>query len=134
MEEEEAPDEGNVSVTPFRLTADRFPIIPCKPETPRAGPKDVGGDGREGSNEVKVLMHEEVSTESIINARSTLSWDSKNSSLMQQVLRILLLNCMKVTMGSRSVSHMMLGQQYSGYNQRFGTELIKSAINEHRSI
>ena len=102
MEEEEAPDEGNVSVTPFRLTADRFPIIPCKPETPRAGPKDVGGDGREGSNEVKVLMHEEVSTESIINARSTLSWDSKNSSLMQQVLRILLLNCMKVTMGSRS--------------------------------
>ena len=102
MEEEEAPDEGNVSVTPFRLTADRFPIIPCKLETPRAGPKDVGGYGREGSNEVKVLMHEEVSTESIINARSTLSWGSKNTSLVRQLLRILLLNCMKVTMGSRS--------------------------------
>ena len=72
----------------------------------------------------------------IINARSALSWSCKRTILTQEVLRILL-NCSRelpweTTVGH--VSHMMLRLQYPGYDQKFRTEVVLSALNAYNRM
>ena len=85
-------------------------------------------------------MHEfyykEVSSKSVINARSALAWGSKKTILTQEVLRILL-NCstrLQWEIVTGHVNEMMLHIQYSGYDQRFRTEVVKSALKAYENI
>ena len=88
----------------------------------------------------QVVMHEfyakEVSSKSVVNAKSALSWGSKRTILTQEVLRILL-NCSPKLPWEVVVSHvnnMMLRLQYSGYNQRFRTQVVVSAMKAYKNI
>ena len=93
----------------------------------------------EGGGEVNVVLHGFYSKEvskCIINARSALSWSCKRTILTQEVLRILL-NCSRelpweTTVGH--VSHMMLRLQYPGYDQKFRTEVVLSALNAYNRM
>ena len=88
----------------------------------------------------QVVMHEfyakEVSSKSVVSAKSALSWGSKRTILTQEVLRILL-NCSPKLPWEVVVSHvnnMMLRLQYSGYNQKFRTRVVVSAMKAYKNI
>ena len=91
----------------------------------------------QGENRV---LHEyyskEISSAYAINARSALSWRSKRTILTQEVLRVLL-NCsveLPWQVLFKHVNHMMMRLQYSGYDQKFRTEVVKSALNAYKHI
>jgi len=86
----------------------------------------------EGGSEVNVILHEfcskDVASKCAVNARSALSWSCKRTILTQEVLRTLL-NCSRELPWEASashVNHMMLRLQYSGYDQKFRTEVVLS--------
>ena len=87
-----------------------------------------------------IIMHEfyskEVSSKSVINVRSALPWGSKRTILTQEVLRILLNCSMRLPweIVAGHVKEMMLCMQYSGYDQRFRTEVVKSALKAYKNI
>lgn len=94
----------------------------------------------EGENKVSVVLHEfyskDVASKCVVNARSAMSWRGKRTILTQEVLRILR-NCSRelpweVVVGH--VNHMMLRLQYSGYNQKFRTEVVRSALKAYNRM
>ena len=94
--------------------------------------KDKKGGQQQSENiAMNEIYSKEVSFEALINARSALLWGSKRTILTQEVLRVLL-NCstrLKWDMTMSHVNHMMLHLQYSGYDQRFRMEVVKSGRN-----
>ena len=81
-----------------------------------------------------IIMYEfyqkDVSSKATINARSTLSWKSKHSILVQQTLRILR-NCSKNLPWEVTASHltkMSMQMQYSGFDKFFRYKVISTAI------
>ena len=93
----------------------------------------------ESQGENRVLhkyYSKEISSAYVINARSALSWRSKKTILTQEVLRVLL-NCsveLPWQVLVKHVYHMMMRLQYSGYDQKFRTEVVKSALNVYKHI
>ena len=94
----------------------------------------------EGGSEVNVVLHEfyvkDVASKCVINARPALPWSCKRTILTQEVLRILL-NCSRelpweTTVGH--VNHMMLRLQYPGYDQKFRTEVVLSALKAYNRM
>ena len=86
--------------------------------------------------EVNVFCYKEVSSRSVVNARSALPWNCKRTILTQEVLRILL-NCSRELPWENvvpHVNHMMLRLQYSGYDRKFRTEVVKSALNAYNRL
>ena len=115
---------------PSKHDDDKLPILDLKVWVEMRRQQDRG----EEESEVNVVLHEfyskDVASKCVINARSALSWSCKRTILTQEVLRILL-NCSrelpwKTVVGH--VNHMMLRLQYSGYDQKFRTEVVKSAL------
>ena len=94
----------------------------------------------EGGSEVNVVLHEfyskDIASKCVINARSALSWSCKRTILAQEVLRILL-NCSRelpweTTVGH--VNHLLLRLQYSGYYQKFRTEVVLLALKAYNHM
>ena len=90
--------------------------------------------------EVNVVLHEfyykDVSSRSVVNARSALPWNCKRTILTQEVFRILL-NCSRELPWETvvaHVNHMMLRLQYSGYDQKFRTEVVKSVLTAYNRL
>ena len=90
--------------------------------------------------EVNVVLHEfyykDVFSRSVVNARSVLPWNCKRTILTQEVLRILL-NCSRELPWETvvaHVNHMMLRLQYAGYDQKFRTEVVRSALNAYNRL
>ena len=82
------------------------------------------------------LCSKEVASKSVVNARSALSWSCKRTVLTQEVLRILL-NCSSKLPWDITASHvsdMMLRMQYSGYDQKFRAEVVRSALKAYGAI
>ncbi|KAL9967386.1 hypothetical protein ACROYT_G025597 [Oculina patagonica] len=89
---------------------------------------------------VSVVLHEfyykDVSSRSVINARSALAWNCKRTILTQEVLRIFL-NCSRELPWETvvaHVNHMMLRLQYSGYDRKFRTEVVRSALTAYNRL
>ena len=96
--------------------------------------------GREEEDGLSVVLHEfyakDVASKCVINARSALPWNSKRTILTQEVLRILL-NCSRELPWATVISHvnhMMLRLQYSGYDQKFRAELVRSALKAYNCL
>lgn len=94
----------------------------------------------EQERDIKVVLDEfyfkDVASKSVVNARSALPWSCKRTILIQEVLRILL-TCSgdlpwKTVVGH--VNHMMLRLQYSGYDQKFRTEIVRSALSAYNRL
>ena len=118
---------------PSRHADQKLPVLDLKMWVE----KEEKGGKQQSEN---IVMHEfyskGVSSKSVINTRSTLSWGSKRTILTQEVLRVLL-NCSTRLPWDVTISHvnqMMLRLQYSGYDQKFSTEVVKSALNAYRNI
>ena len=86
------------------------------------------------------VLHEfyskDVASKCVVNARSALQWRCKRTILTQEVLRILL-NCSKELLLETivsHVSHMMLRLQYSGCDQKFRTEVVRSALKAYNRL
>ena len=84
-------------------------------------------------NEVYLILHEfymkEVSTKSLILAKSALAWSVKRTVLTQEALRIMM-NCSQSLPLERITEHLSLfslRMQYSGYSHKFRSEVIDSA-------
>ena len=97
-------------------------------------------DEREEEDGVSVVLHEfyskDVASKCVINARSALPWNSKRTILAQEVLRILL-NCSRELPWGTMISHvnnMMLRLQYSGYDQKFRGEVVRSALKPYNGL
>ena len=95
---------------------------------------------KQEQNQVCVVLHEfyskDMASKCVINARSALQWSCKRMILTQEVLRILL-NCSKELPWEGVVSHvnhMMLRLQYSGYDQKFRTEVVRSALKAYNRL
>ena len=93
-----------------------------------------------GQHRQQVVLHEfyykEVASKSMINARSALPWKCKRTIMTQEVLRVLL-NCntrLPWEVVVVHVNHMMQRMQYSGYNQRFRSEVVTSALKAYENI
>ena len=88
----------------------------------------------------KKIVHEfyakDVSSKSVINARSALSWQQKRTVLTQEVLRVLL-NCSEHVPLQRVALHastMSLRMQFSGYTKKFRNEIVNSALKAYDEI
>ena len=99
-----------------------------------------GQDEREEEDGVSVVLHEfyskDVASKWAINARSALPWNSKRTILTQEVLRILL-NCSRELPWAAIISHvnnMMLRLQYSGYDQKFRADVVRSALKAYNRL
>ena len=105
-------------------------------------------DEREEEDGVSVVLHEfyskDFASKCVINARSALPWNSKRTILTQEVLRILLncsrelqaLYCREVPWATviSHVNNMMLRLQYSGYDQKFRAEVVRSALKAYNRL
>ena len=96
--------------------------------------------GVEEGGEVCVVLHEfyskDVASKCVINARSALAWSCKRTVLTQEALRILL-NCSRELPWETAVghvNHMMQRFQYSGYDQGFRTEVVRSALKAYNPL
>ena len=85
-------------------------------------------------------MHEyyykDVATRSVVNAKSSLPWSTKRTVLTQEVLRILL-RCSPLLPWkdvTKHIDHFMLRMQFSGYQQNFKAEVLKSALQAHENM
>ena len=88
----------------------------------------------------RTVMYEfyskEVSSKSVIDARSALPWSTKRTILTQEVLRILL-NCSTDLDKQRivhHVEHMVTRMQFSGYDSKFRGQIIHSAFKAYEKI
>ncbi|KXJ11003.1 hypothetical protein AC249_AIPGENE16189 [Exaiptasia diaphana] len=86
------------------------------------------------------VLHEfylkEVSSKSIIHARSALSWPTKRTILTQEVLRVLK-NCSPGLPWEQTVRHlnmMSMRMQFSGYNKKFRYEVFDSALKAYKNM
>ena len=93
-----------------------------------------------GIHDINVILHEyyqkEVSSKSVIDARSSLPWSAKRTILTQEVLRVLL-RCSTELPWETVKSHVetyMMRMQYSGYNKRFKGEIVRSAFKAYREL
>ena len=98
------------------------------------------GQDQQRNRSGSVILHEfyskEVASKSVVNARSALSWSCKRTVLTQEVLRMLL-NCSSKLPWDITASHvsdMMLRMQYSGYDQQFRAEVVRSALKAYGAI
>lgn len=115
---------------PSRHVDGKIPILDLKLWIERR--RRVGDDGQD--RDMQFVLHEfyykDVASSSVINARSALPWSCKRTILTQEVLRILL-NCSRELPWEvvvAHVNHMMLRLQYSGYDQKFRKEVVRSAL------
>ncbi|PFX11897.1 hypothetical protein AWC38_SpisGene24230 [Stylophora pistillata] len=82
------------------------------------------------------IYYKDVASRSVINARSALPWSCKRTILTQEVLRILL-NCSRELRWEVVVAHfnhMMLRLQFSGYDQKFRKEVVRSALAAYNRL
>ena len=81
-----------------------------------------------------MVLHELYSTD--VASTSALPWKSKRNILTQDVLRILL-NCSRELHWATVISlvnNMMLRLQYSGYDQKFRAEVVRSALKAYNHL
>ena len=121
---------------PSRHVDGKLPILDLKVWMERR--RRVGDDGQD--RDIQVVLHEfyykDVASRSVINARSALPWSCKRTILTQEVLRILL-NCSRELPWEvvvAHVNHMMLRLQYSGYDQKFRKEVVRSALAAYNRL
>lgn len=100
--------------------------------------REVETDGV--TQHVNMVMHEfyskEVASKAVVHQRSALSKQCKRIIMTQEVLRVLL-NCSRLLPWEQTVSHvnsMVVRMQYSGYDQQFRYEVVRSAIDAYRRI
>ena len=96
--------------------------------------RDVEGQKKRVSVILYEFYSKRVSSKSVINARSALSWSTKRTVLTQEVLRVLL-NCSKHIPResvNKKVQEMVLRMQYSGYSKKFRYEVVDSALKAYR--
>ena len=93
----------------------------------------------ETTNGTKV-MHEHyskpMSCKAVIFARSAMSWKVKRTVLTQEALRIML-NCSRDLPWNNIAAHLSIftaRMQFSGYNQQFRAEVVKSALNAYACL
>jgi hypothetical protein len=105
----------------------KIPILDLKVWTER----------REGSS---VVLHEfytkEISSKAVIHPRSAMPYRTKRTIMTQEVLRVLL-NCNSLLPWEETVVHlngMVARMQYTGYDQQFRFEVVKSALKAYRKI
>ena len=84
-----------------------------------------------------ILMHEhyckEVSSKSVVNARSAIPWRDKRTILTQEILRILR-NCSSQLPWWSICNHISVftaRMQYSGYSEQFRAEVVRSALHAY---
>ncbi|PFX11602.1 hypothetical protein AWC38_SpisGene24595 [Stylophora pistillata] len=85
---------------------------------------------------LREFYYKDVASRSVINARSALPWSCKRTILTQEVLRILL-NCSRELRWEVVVAHfnhMMLRLQFSGYDQKFRKEVVRSALAAYNRL
>ena len=78
----------------------------------------------------------EVSSKSLIDARSAMPLRNKRTVLTQDLLRILM-RCspeLEWETKKKHVEEYVLRLQYSGYNEQFRKEIVRSAINAYEKI
>ena len=87
-----------------------------------------------------VILHEfyskDVSTKSVINARSAMPWATKRTVLTQELLRVLL-NCSELLprkVVNNHANDLMRKMQYSGYSKKFRHEVLLSAVEAYNKI
>lgn len=121
---------------PSRHVDGKIPILDLKLWIERR--RRVGDDGQD--RDMQFVLHEfyykDVASSSVINARSALPWSWKRTILTQEVLRILL-NCSRELPWEvvvAHVNHMMLRLQYSGYDQKFRKEVVRSALAAYNRL
>ena len=93
-----------------------------------------GGDG--SSRIVHEFYTKDVSSKSVINAKSAFSWRQKRTVLTQELLRVLL-NCSPDIPWDRVITHantMVLRMQYSGYSKKFRHEVVNAALKAYDEI
>ena len=89
---------------------------------------------------VNVIMHEyyskDVSSKSVINAKSAMSWSTKRTVLTQEVLRIILRCSPRLSWHiiAGHINSYMMRMQYSGYNQKFRAQIVRSALAAYNTI
>ena len=78
--------------------------------------------------------HKKISSKAVINARSAVSWKSKRTILVQQMIRIMR-NCSSRDLPWEDVckhlSDMMKRIQFSGYDHKFRYEVVTSALKAY---
>ena len=86
------------------------------------------------------IMHEfyskQMSSKTVIHARSAMSWKVKRTVLTQEALRIIL-NCsrdLQWRIVAKHLSAFTARMQFSGYNQKFRAEIIKSALHAYNNL
>ena len=92
-------------------------------------------EGR-GYNIIYEFYCKDISSKAVVHARSSLSWASKRTIMTQEILRIML-NCSQNLPWQRVaqfISHFMARMQYSGYNQKFRSEVVQSAIKAMKNL
>ena len=89
-------------------------------------------ESRNENDGVKVwheFYYKEVATKALTHARSAMPTSVKRTTLTQELLRVML-RCSPDLMWREVVTHLdhsMMRMQYSGYNQQFRTETLRSA-------
>ena len=92
----------------------------------------------ETTHESRVLVlheyyHKDVASRAVISARSAVPWRDKRTILTQEVLRVLR-NCSKYLPWSEVCAHVetyCARMQFSGYDKRFRTQVVRSALNAY---
>ena len=118
---------------PSRNHDDKLPILDLKVWIEK---RNRDGRSQSESRVLHEYYSKEISSAYVINARSALSWRNKRTILTQEVLRILL-NCsveLPWQVFVKHVNRMMMRLQYSGYDQKFRTEVVKPALNKYKHI
>ena len=90
----------------------------------------------EVTHESRVLVlheyyHKDVASRAVINARSAVPWRDKRTILTQEILRVLR-NCSRHLPWGEVCAHVetyCARMQFSGYDKRFRTQVVRSALN-----
>ena len=130
-------DMGNDIHDSTKLTVD----FPSKHEDNRMPILDVKVwlENRNEEEGIKVwheFYYKEVATKSLTDARSAMPNSVKRTTLTQELLRIML-RCSPGLRWEEVVTHLdhcMMRMQYSGYNQRFRSETLRSALKAYEEI
>ena len=111
----------------------KLPILDLKVWLEKKNREVEGAQGQPVSVVLHEFFYKDLSSRSVINARSALPWNCKRTILTQEVLRIFL-NCSRELPWETVVAHvnyMMLRFQYSRYNQKFRMEVVRSALSAY---
>ena len=91
-------------------------------------------------DERTLLLYEhyekKMATKSVIHAESAIPTNSKRTILTQEVLRIILhcSNYLPWETVTTHINHFMMKMQYSGYDDVFRYQVVKSAVNAYMKI